>query len=297
VFDFRYFVATIAGLFLMLAVGILLGVGISGSGFVSDAERTKLNRQIADLQEELDAANATAEDIELRQQAAEDFVGSAYPVLVQSRLTGKRIAVAVLGSVEQSSLSFVESALTDADAAGRVARMRAVMLPLRLDAVETALEDRSELEGYVGDEQLANLGRDLGRELVTGGETPLWDALAGEIVEQQSGGLSEPVDGVVVIRTAEPQAGGTSRFLAGLYQGLDSTGVPVVGVELARVEQSAIPVFQRYGLSTVDGIDTEPGQLALVLLLGGADPGDYGVRDTAASGILPPIDPLPATGG
>ena len=292
-FDFRYFVATIAGLFLMLAVGILLGVGISGSGFVSDAERTKLNRQIADLQEELDAANATAEDIELRQQAAEDFVGSAYPVLVQSRLTGKRIAVAVLGSVEQSSLSFVESALTDADAAGRVARMRAVMLPLRLDAVETALEDRSELEGYVGDEQLANLGRDLGRELVTGGETPLWDALAGEIVEQQSGGLSEPVDGVVVIRTAEPQAGGTSRFLAGLYQGLDSTGVPVVGVELARVEQSAIPVFQRYGLSTVDGIDTEPGQLALVLLLGGADPGDYGIRDTATSGILPPIEPLP----
>jgi hypothetical protein len=72
--------------------------------------------------------------------------------------------------------------------------------------------------------------------------------------------------------------------------------VPVVGVEPARVEQSAIPVFQRYGLSTVDGIDTEPGQLALVLLLGGADPGDYGIRDTATSGILPPIEPLPPPG-
>ena len=171
--------------------------------------------------------------------------------------------------------------------------MRAVMLPLRLEAVEAVLADRPELGGYVGDEQLGNLGRDLGRELVAGGETPLWDALAGEIVEQQSGGLAEPVDGVVVIRTAEPQAGGSSRFLAGFYQGLGSTGVPVVGVEPARVEQSAIPVFQRYGLSTVDGIDTEPGQLALVLLLGDADPGDYGIRDTATSGILPPIEPLP----
>src|SRR5688500_17573829 len=278
----------------MLAVGILLGVGISGSGFVSDAERNQLEADIADLQERLDAANATAEDLELRQQAAQDFVGSAYPVLVEGRLAGKRIAVAVLGSVEQSSYSFVESAITDADAAGRVARMRAVMLPLRLEAVEAALADRPELGGYVGDEQLGNLGRDLGRELVAGGETPLWDTLAGEIVEEQSGGLSEPVDGVVGIRPAEPQEGGTSRLLAGLYQGLDSTGEPVVGVEPARVEQSAIPVFQRYGLSTVDGIDTEPGQLALVLLLGDADPGDYGIRDTATSGILPPIEPLPA---
>ena len=292
-FDFRYFVATIAGLFLMLAVGILLGVGISGSGFVSDAERNQLEADIADLQEELDAANATAQDLELRQQAAQDFVKSAYPVLVEGRLAGKQVAVAVLGSVEQSSFSFVESAITDADA-GRVARMRAVTLPLRLEAVEAALADRPELGGYVGDEELGNLGRDLGRELVTGGETPLWNALAGEIVEEQSGGLSEPVDGVVVIRPAEPQVGGTSRFLAGLYQGLDSTGEPVVGIEPARVEQSALPVFQRYGLSTVDGIDTEPGQLALVLLLGGADPGDYGVRDTATSGLLPPIEPLPA---
>jgi hypothetical protein len=295
VFDLRYHVASLAAVFLMLVVGILIGVGISGRGFVSDRERTRLNGEIAELREQATAANATAEDFERRQQAAEDFVESAYPVLVERRLAGKQVAVVVLGSVEQGSFRFVETAI--GDAGGRLARMRAVMLPLRLEAVEAALADRPELGGYVGDDELGNLGRDLGRELVAGGETPLWDTLAGEIVEQQSGGLSDSVDGVVVIRPAEPQAGGSSRFLAGLYQGLDSTGVPVVGVEPARVDQSAIPVFQRYGLSTVDGIDTEPGQLALVLLLADADPGDYGVRDTATSGILPPIEPLPATAG
>jgi len=295
VFDLRYHVASLAAVFLMLVVGILIGVGISGRGFVDNAERDRFNDKIAGLEEDADAAKATAADFERRQQAAEDFVGSAYPVLVESRLAGKNIAVAVLGSVEQGSFRFVESAI--GDAGGRLARMRAVMLPLRLEAVEAVLSGRPELGGYVGDEQLGNLGRDLGRELVTGGETPLWDALAGEIVEEQSGDLSDPVDGVVVIRPAEPQAGGSSRFLAGFYQGLDSTGEPVIGVEPARVEQSAIPVFQRYGLSTVDGIDEEPGQLALVLLLGDADPGDYGVRDTATSGILPPIEPLPAPSG
>lgn len=290
-FDFRYYIASIAGLFLMLAVGILLGVGISGRGFVDDAERDRLNGDIASLREQLDAANATAVDLELRQRAAQDFVESAYPVLVQDRLAGKNVAVLVLGSVDQS-VGFIRRAISDAD--GRVTRMRAVTLPLRLDAVESSLSSKPELGGYVGDAELGNLGRDLGRELAAGGETPLWDALAGEIVEEQSGDLSQPVDGVVVIRPAEPQQSGSSRFLAGLYQGLGSTGEPVVGVEPARVEQSAIPVFQRHQLSTVDGIDTELGQLALVLLLGAADPGDYGIRDTAEDGILPPIEPLPA---
>jgi hypothetical protein len=295
VFDLRYHVASLAAVFLMLVVGILIGVGISGRGFVDDAERRAFNDRIAGLQEQVDASKASADDFQRRQKAAQDFVESAYPVLVKSRLTGKNVAVAVLGSVEQGSFRFVVRALADAD--GRLARMRAVMLPVRLEAVEAVLTDRPELAGYVGDEHLGDLGRDLGRELVAGRETPLWDALAGEIVEEQSGNLSDAVDGVVVIRPAEPQAGGTSRFLAGFYQGLGSTGVPVVGVEPSRVEQSAIPVFQRYGLSTVDGIETELGQLALVLLLGDADPGDYGVRDTAKSGILPPIESLPAPSG
>jgi hypothetical protein len=296
VFDLRYHVASLAAVFLMLVVGILIGVGISGRGFVSDAERTRLNSEIAGLREQVDAANATADDLKRRQDAAAQFVASAYPVLAGGRLVGKRIGVVVLGPVEQDALPFVESAIED-DAGGQIVRMRAIMLPLRLEAVESTLTSKRELAGYVGEEQLGNLGRDLGRELAAGRETPLWAALEGEIVEERKGNFTEPVDGVVVIRSSEPQQGPTSRFLAGFYQGLNSTGIPVVGVEPTRVEQSAIPVFQRHGLSTVDGIDDELGQLALVLLLAGADPGDYGIRDTADDGILPPIEPLPAPSG
>jgi hypothetical protein len=292
VFDLRYHVATLAAVFLMLVVGILIGVGISGRGFVDDAERDRLNGDIAELREQLDASQADAEDLERRQDAAADFVESAYPVLADRRLAGKRIAVVVLGPVEHDALPFVENAIED-DADGQVDRTRAIVLPLRVDAVTSALSSRAELGGYVGEDQLGNLGRDLGRELVAGRETPLWDALESEIVEEREGDFSDPVDGVVVIRSAEPQEGPTSRFLAGLYQGVSSGGVPAVGVEPTRVEQSAIPVFQRYRLSTVDGVDTPLGGLALILLLAEADPGDYGIRDTADDGILPPIEPLP----
>ena len=294
-FDLRYHVASLAAVFLMLVVGILIGVGISGRGFVDDSERRRLHDRIAGLEEELDAANATADDLERRQRAAEDFVESAYPALATMRLDGKSVAILVLGRVD-ASLSVLERAI-ERDADGRVARMRALVLPLRLEPVEAALGAKPELGGYVGEEELGNLGRDLGRELAAGGETPLWDALEAEIVSEREGALADPVDGVVVMRTAEPQAAASSRFLAGIYQGLGSAGVPVVGVEPTRVEQSAIPVFQRYRLSTVDGIDTPVGALAMLLVL--ADPdaaGDYGVRDTADR-ILPPIEPLPVPSG
>ena len=99
------------------------------------------------------------------------------------------------------------------------------------------------------------------------------------------------------MRTAEPQSGESSRFLAGIYQGLGSAGIPVVGVEPTRVEQSAIPAFQRHRLSTVDGIDTPAGALAVLLVLADLDAaGDYGLRDTADR-ILPPIEPLAAPRG
>jgi hypothetical protein len=300
VFDLRYHVASLAAVFLMLVVGILIGVGISGRGFVDDAERNRFNDRIAGLEEQVDAANANADDFERRQQAAEDFVEGAYPALAAKRLDGKNIAVLVLGPVDPT-VSAIERAVEE-DAAGRISRMRALVLPLRLEAVEAALTAKPELGGYVGDEQLGNLGRDLGRELAAGGETPLWDALEGEIVEVREGNLADSVDGVVVMRTAEPQVAETSRLLAGIYQGLGSSGIPVVGVEPSNVEQSAveqsaIPVFQRYRLSTVDGVDTPVGALATLLVL--ADPdaaGDYGVRDTADR-LLPPIEPLPAPSG
>ena len=294
-FDLRYHVASLAAVFLMLVVGILIGVGISGRGFVSDAERTRLNADINSLREQRDAANADVEDLERRQEAAENFVESAYPALAAKRLDKKNVAVLVLGPVDPTVNAVEREVEEDAD--GRVSRMRALELPLRLEAVEAALSEKPELGGYVGDDQLGNLGRDLGRELAAGGATPLWDALESELVEVREGGLREPVDGVVVMRTGEPQMGESARFLAGLYQGLGSAGVPVVGVEPTRVEQSAIPAFQRYRLSTVDGVDTPVGALAMLLAL--ADPdaaGDYGVRDTADK-ILPPIEPLPGTSG
>ena len=142
-FDLRYHVASLAAVFLMLVVGILIGVGISGRGFVDDAERNNFEREITGLKEEVDAAKSTADDFERRQQAAGEFVESAYPALAAKRLDGKNVAILVLGPVDPS-VSAIERAVEE-DADGRVSRMRALELPLRLESVATSATTSSEI--------------------------------------------------------------------------------------------------------------------------------------------------------
>src|SRR3954468_15224921 len=140
----------------MLAVGILIGVGISGRGFVDDAERNRFNAKIAGLEEQVDAATANADDLERRQQATEEFVASAYPALSARRLDGKNLAILVLGPVDPT-VSAVERAIEE-DGDGHVSRMRSLVLPLRLDAVESAVAAKPELGGDAGGQQAGNLG-------------------------------------------------------------------------------------------------------------------------------------------
>ena len=290
-FDLRYHVASLTAVFLALVIGILVGVGISGRGFVTDAERDNFNRRLAALDEQLQEEELAVEDLELRQEAAQELVESAYPVLAAGRLEGKNVVVLVVGSYDEATLSRVRAAIADAD--GNLIRVRALTVPIPTEEIQSALLSDAGTGEYVGADELGDLGRDLGREFVEGGETPLWDLLTPDLVGQREGSSLPEADAVVVIRQAAPQQRETARFLGGLYRGLAGSERPAVGVEPTRVLQSAIPVFSRAGLSTVDGIDTPLGALASILLLAGPETGDFGIRDTAVDGVLPTLEPLP----
>jgi Copper transport outer membrane protein, MctB len=293
VFDFRYHVASLAAVFVALIIGILVGVGLSGQGFVTDSERERLEGDKAELEGQLEAERNRADALERGQQAGADFAEDAYPVLAADRLRGQQISLVVIGSLgDTDAVEAVRNAVDDAG--GRLVRTYALRVPLDPAAVQETLRRRTELAGYVGRNHLDDVGRDIGRELVEQGPTPLLDALADQLVEERSGPSDVGADGVVVVRTAAPQMGATADFVNGLYSGLASAGVPAVGAETRDALPSAVPAFSRGRLSTVDDVDTPSGRLALVLLLAGAEPGHYGRHeDTAADGLLPPIEELP----
>jgi copper transport outer membrane protein MctB len=294
-FDLRYHVASLAAVFLALIIGIVVGVGISGKGFVSDSERSLFKERIADLNSRLDSATLRGTELARAQRAAQTFVADAYPALMDGRMAGKRVALVFAGPVDGRTRSLVEQALADAGGQPPL-RTVALKLPLDLPTLRRALAGRAALAALATERRIGDLGHRLGEDLVAAGDSGLWQLLSAALVEERSGRGPPPADGVVVARTVAPQVGATARFLAGFYAGLASAGIPAVGIERSQPGDSAVTAFAKQDLSTVDDLDTEAGRLALVLLLGGATPGQYGVKVTAGDGVLPQIPPA-ATGG
>jgi len=292
-FDLRYHVASLTAVFLALVIGILVGVGISDRGLIDKTQTRLLHDRISNLQSRLDQASQQTAASRREQRAAQRFIEKSYPVLVRNRLRRKRFAVLFVGKVDGGVRSTIEQTLNEAGA--QMLRLRALKVPVDVPTLEARLATQPASAAFAGSSKLDQLGGALGEELVSGGATPLWDSLNDTIVGQKDGSGKQPVNGVIVVRTVPAQKDGTSRMLSGLYQGLSSLSVPAVGAETSGTAKSAVPAYRNAGLSSVDDVDTPAGRLALVLLLAGASPGQYGLRASADDSL--PSFPVPSTGG
>lgn len=294
-FDLRYHVASLAAVFLALAVGIILGVAISGK--VRGAEETLNAQRVAQLEAELARQEEGSSEEADRLEALEAYVERTYTPLVEDRLAGESTAVVLVGPVSEGLRSSVEATLQEA--AGISARVVVLDVPLdprRLDDLLTSEED---LATYAGDDFSA-LGQAIGEELVAGiGDDPLLPRVSGELIAELNGSTTATVTGVVVARSWE-QTGeqeqatteATESFVDGLMRGLRGSSVPVVGVTSSGTEgrRSLVDWYREAGVSSVDSLDFSSGRLALALLLAGATPGNYGfLGQVSDDGPIPPV--------
>jgi hypothetical protein len=263
-FDFRYHVASLVAVFLALVVGIVIGVGLSGQGVVQEIEREELNNRIASLRADLERAQTRGE----QERAAVQFVDAAYDVVMENRLASKRIAVVFVGQANELR-SAISGAVSDAD--GTIVRLRALKLPVDEDALLAGAEEASDVR---------ELGRMLGTELLAGEATPLWDAVADQLVIERIPDADAPADGVVVVRTTDPQQGPTARFLNGLYGSLTGS-VPAVWVDNGLTDAR-----RPEGFSVLRDVNTALGRVTLAVLLETGVQGQYG---PGAPSVVPPI--------
>ena len=291
-FDLRYHVASLAAVFLALIIGILVGVGIASQTTVEDSERRLLEQQISDLRRDLDDAKADANLLRQEQAAGTSYIDESYPVVMNGRLRGIRVALLFVGPVQAELRDAIVRTLDDASGP-QLTRRRALEVPVDTQALYGAIP------GELGSPSLDEIGRELGRELVSGAETPYWDALAPVIVEDRQGGNEPEVDAVVVAQTVAIDHNPTRRLVTGIYAGLAGTGAPAVGVERTDEQPSRIAVYQARGLSSVDSVDVPVGRVALAVLLADGEAGHYGLKPTAEA-VVPPIELLqlaPLAGG
>lgn len=288
-YSVRYHAASLAAVFVALAVGILIGVGLGSdvvSGTAEDLERS--------LASDLDEARARVDELEAEVEAERAFGRQVSPTVVAGTLSGREIALVGLGGLGQDVTADVEEAI---DAAGAsLAEVAVVRLPPDLDALASTLkgkEARAISRG--GEEELTSYAERAGRILTNGGRR--FDALRRTMLSRYSGS-PEGIDGVVVVRELpddlEPGAELTSAAIEkGLVAGLRSRA-ETVGAERTDADPSSIEFFEQNGIASVDNVNLNSGRVALVFALDGAA-GSFGVKETADS-LLPDLLP-PFAGG
>jgi hypothetical protein len=298
-FDLRYHVASLAAVFVALAVGIILGVAISGK--VRGAENALNAQRVSELESQLERQQEVASEDASRLDALETYVGRTYTPLIADRLAGESAAVVLFGSVSETIRAAIEATLRDSG--GVSARVVVLDVPLDPERLDDLLTSQEDLAGFAGGD-FGSLGEEIGRELVDGvGEDPLLPRIAAELVAELEGSTSAEVTGAVVARTwerptdLEPvEREATETFVDGLVRGLRGAGVPVVGVTTTETEsrEELLEWYRASGVSSIDHVDFESGRLGLALLLAGAPPGNYGfLPEQSEDGPIPQVPTEP----
>jgi hypothetical protein len=282
--NFRYHALSLVAVFLALVIGLLLGVAIGDQGLVSSAERdvrASLRRDVRKAQQERDKA---LEQVQERQV----FEAEAYPALVESRLTGIRVAVIELGGASDRMVGLTRDALQGSGA--KLTSVSVIRQPLDLEELAKQAKPTRYAKLDVDPDLVHPFGTRIGIQFTQGGR--LLRDVRRELLEQGSGAL-DGADAIVVVRDPRrledpAQAMVAQQFEDGLMRGLRSRDVPVVGVETSDAEESQVEWFRDRDLSSVDDLDDPIGRAALVFTLAGAR-GHFGVKATADGGRLPPV--------
>ncbi len=278
----RYHAASLAAVFLALAIGILIGSQFGGD--VLNNTRQDLEKS---LTKDLDAARSEIDDLNREGGWSEDFGNTVYPLLVNSRLSGQRIGLIGFGELPSGVTDAVERSIqpTGAD----LVAVGTVRQPPDLADLADALDGTR----FAGIEQNPDVvtayGRTIGRQLVNGGR--ILGQTRSELMSQSSGQFSD-LDGLIVYRDGEADLDSEDAELAehldrAIIEGAAGTRSRVVGIETLGTDPSTIGIFRDRNLTTVDNVDMPAGKVSLIYSLAGAE-GSFGVKD-GSSRMLPEL--------
>jgi len=283
----RYHAASLAAVFLALAIGILIGVGFG------DNVLTSTQRDLeASLTGDLEAARGRSDDLAARLDQSEEFVQRVYPTLVSDQLAGQEIGVLALGGLPEDISSDIETALRPTGA--RLVSVAVVREPPDLGSLAGRLSETRLADLDTNSDSVEALGTGVGRQIVLGGN--LIDRVRSQLMSRASGRFGN-LDGLIVVRDQptemEPSDKvATGRLESGLLDGIVAAGATPVGVETTGTDSSSIQFFTSNDLSTVDNLDQVAGQVALVFALLGAE-GNFGVKESADSLLPDLLTPAP----
>lgn len=284
--DYKYHIASLVAVFLALGIGIVIGSTLLGNDAVIEYQKQvtdRLENQLQSLRDTNENIQARANTLEIDANMHKQFEKKVLPVLTNDKLLDKKFAL-----VELNSYGFPPE-LTEliSDAGGQISSITSVSG--LYDDKQVLEELQIDLDWTVSsnEELIKKLAEEMANGIVTGESQDFVDYLKDKEIIKNSGNYGIPVDGVIIVGGSYKGNKRNMQIDIALINYFNDLNIPMVGVEETDVSYSSMKEYQRKHISTIDNIDTAPGQLAMVLALSGK-PGHYGVKSSAQT-LLPEL--------
>jgi hypothetical protein len=272
----RYHVFSLVAVFLALGIGILLGTTLVERGLIAEQKA-----QIGSLRTTFDEIKEKNAELNEDLSAFSRYSDESRPYMISNMLPGRGFAVLCRMEPDEGALASINDGI--AAAGGSV--------PFVLELAGTEAYNESVVANLVSLFQLPGGAQEMKQrvfeevfaQLNTASNAGIFTTLEQLGVVKVRGSLSAPVSGTVLLGPVEIQS--IDKTDSPLVNIFTSAGYPLVGVTGTRGENSVLIFYKRRGISTVDHVDTVPGQVALDMVLSGKA-GNFG-SGGAATRMLP----------
>ncbi|MFW5648569.1 MAG: copper transporter [Candidatus Alkaliphilus sp. MAG34] len=287
-FNIKYYIISIAAIFISLGIGIFIGFNMNGQGVYLKQHQVlvdSLENRFVEFKREKESLEQNVRDLNTEREKLSVFVGNIFYEVVYNKLEGLNIAV-----IETTDRYFY-------DDINETLKLSGASIPVHVKYMDKIYNITEEQKREINDLTERNLEKNedfidfINNEIVNSFMSGDINHILNFLIDNEyiqyncdfNGSENSNIDSVVVTggNSGSPEHS-VGQLNVCLIKKLQEKQFRVIGMERSDVEQSHIPAFKDLNISTVDNVDSRMGKISLIYLLEGAR-GHYGEKPTADS--------------
>ncbi|HHW56675.1 MAG TPA: copper transporter [Clostridia bacterium] len=283
--NIKYYVLTIASIFVALGIGIFIGFMLDGQKIFSEQQTAIINeleQKFKELQAENNNLKNTIQELNTQMGYYNQYNQIIFPELVANRLIGVKVAII------ETTNEFVYSGM-------RNALLKAGATIESITVIKESFNMGSELDkqnlinflfsryGVKVEEKNLNefVSSKLANAIVTGQDMDLINYLKSNGYIDFTGVLGN-TDFVIIAGGSNNKDNNVTTIDIPIIKQVKLLNIPIVGVEQSDAKYSYIDAYKRQHISTIDNVEDIIGQTSLIMVMEGKE-GNYGIKQSAVN--------------
>ncbi|TZE83433.1 copper transporter [Calorimonas adulescens] len=287
--NIKFYVITIASIFLALGVGIFIGFNLDSQELYVEQQNSlieEMTQRFDEIKQENIDLNNKLNDLQNNLNLYEKYTNTLFPMFAKDRLNG--LNVAIIETSDDYIYSSLKNTLTSAGAA--VTNITSIHSKVKDSASDQVLKDmiKKKLQfDSVDDKDMPGLvSQIIADNIATNKYDDIMKYLAYNGYIETYGNYSQAIDYVIIAGGSLDEDDNLSALIdIPVIRTIKKYQIPVIGVERSDVKISYIDSYKKEKISTVDNVEHVIGETSLILVMQGMD-GNFGIKESA-SALMP----------